>query len=137
MARAKFTALRPIERRSSINEALRRQMTLSHCQKKSAPSTGAARRKSFKPRKKISSHGFQIPRAAFSRLVREITEKFKLKGSIRYQMHALQALQEAVEVFLTCFFEDVNLVALHAKRVTILPRDLALILRMRNISTAV
>uniref|UniRef100_A0A1I8AVS8 Histone domain-containing protein n=1 Tax=Steinernema glaseri TaxID=37863 RepID=A0A1I8AVS8_9BILA len=74
-----------------------------------------------------------IPRAPFSRLCREICGQFKDPGEVRFKLDALAALQEACEAYLTCFFEDVNLVAIHAKRVTIMPKDVQLIKRLRNI----
>ena len=43
---------------------------------------------------------------------------------------ALAALQEATEKFLVGLFEDVNLLAAHAKRVTVMPRDIRLALRI-------
>ena len=65
-----------------------------------------------------------IPKAAFSRLVREITQKYKKNA--RFQSEALDALQEAAEMFLVQLFQDTNLCAIHAKRVTILPKDILL-----------
>jgi histone H3 len=41
-------------------------------------------------------------------------------------------MQEAGEAHLVGMFEDVNLLAIHCKRVTILTRDLALARRIRN-----
>ena len=38
---------------------------------------------------------------------------------MRWQSQAIQALQEAAEAFLVHLFEDTNLCAIHAKRVTI------------------
>ena len=42
------------------------------------------------------------------------------------------ALQEAAEAFLVCLFEDTNLCAIHAKRVTIMPKDIQLARRIRG-----
>jgi histone H3/H4 len=53
----------------------------------------------------------------FQRLVREIAEQFKL--NLRFQASAINALQEAAEAYLVSLFEDTNLAAIHAKRVTI------------------
>lgn len=50
----------------------------------------------------------------------------------RWQAAALQALQEACESYLTHLFEDANLCALHAKRVTIMVRDIQLARRVRG-----
>ena len=51
---------------------------------------------------------------------------------LRFQSTALLALQEASEAYLVGLFEDVNLCAIHAKRVTIMPRDMTLALRIRG-----
>lgn len=45
---------------------------------------------------------------------------------------ALLALQEAAEAYIVGVFEDTNLVAIHAKRVTILPKDVQLARRIRG-----
>jgi len=55
----------------------------------------------------------------FSRLVREIQQSIT-RGEYRWQATAILALQEAAEAHLTSLFEDCNLCAIHAKRVTIL-----------------
>ena len=49
---------------------------------------------------------------------------------LRFQSHAVLALQEASEAYLVCLFEDTNLCAIHAKRVTIIPKDLHLARRI-------
>ncbi|KAL3846351.1 hypothetical protein ACJMK2_017349, partial [Sinanodonta woodiana] len=53
----------------------------------------------------------------FQRLVREIAQDFKT--DLRFQISAVMALQEASEAYLVAIFEDTNLCAIHAKRVTI------------------
>jgi histone H3-like centromeric protein A len=50
----------------------------------------------------------------------------------RFQSQALQALQEASEAFLVHLFEDTNLCAIHAKRVTIMQKDIQLARRIRG-----
>ena len=50
----------------------------------------------------------------------------------RFRPDALDALQEASEAYLIGLFDDVNLVAIHAKRVTIMPRDMQLARRLRG-----
>merc|ERR1712055_425214 len=57
----------------------------------------------------------------FPRLVREIAQDFKT--DLRFQSSAVMALQEASEAYLVGLFEDTNLCAIHAKRVTIMPKD--------------
>ena len=49
-----------------------------------------------------------------------------------FPVHSLATLQEAAENFLVGLFEDVNLLAVHAKRVTVMPRDIHLTLRIRG-----
>jgi histone H3 len=39
-------------------------------------------------------------------------------------------LQEAAEAYLVSLFEDINLLALHEKRVTIMPKDMQLARRI-------
>ena len=53
-------------------------------------------------------------------------------GHIRYQTDAIQVLQEAVEAYLIDLFEDMNLCTIHAKRVTILPKDMQLTQKIRG-----
>jgi histone H3 len=66
----------------------------------------------------------------FSRLVREVAQDFK--SDIRFQSQTLLAAQEASEQYLTAIFEDSNLCAIHAKRVTIFPKDIQLTRRIRG-----
>lgn len=72
-----------------------------------------------------------IRRAPFHRLVREIAQKFH-SDVYRFQVNALEALQEAAEAYVVGLFEDTNLCAIHAKRVTIMPRDVQLARRIRG-----
>ena len=51
---------------------------------------------------------------------------------LRLQSAALGALQEASEAYLVGLFDDTNLCALHAKRVTIFPKDIKLAIRIRG-----
>ncbi|XP_076160892.1 uncharacterized protein LOC143143485 [Ptiloglossa arizonensis] len=75
---------------------------------------------------------FLIPRLRFARLVKEIVEQFSLKHVTRIQSTAMEALQEATEVYLIQFFEDCNSVAISAKRITIMLRDMHLIRLLRG-----
>ena len=61
-----------------------------------------------------------IRKLPFQRLVREIAQDFKT--DLRFQSSAVMALQEASEAYLVGLFEDTNLCAIHAKRVTIMPK---------------
>ena len=66
----------------------------------------------------------------FQRLVREITQDFKT--DLRFQSAAVLCLQEALEAYLVRLFDDANLCAIHALRVTIMPKDLFLARRIRG-----
>ena len=71
-----------------------------------------------------------IRKLPFQRLVREIAQDFK--RDLRFQGAAILCLQEAAEAYLVRLFEDTNLCVIHAKRVTILPRDIQLARRIRG-----
>lgn len=73
-----------------------------------------------------------LRRLPFARLVREICERIFGTSLFRWQASALEALQTASEDYLVRLFEDSNLCAIHAKRVTIMPRDIALARRIRG-----
>jgi histone H3/H4 len=79
-------------------------------------------------RKYQKSTELLIRRLPFQRLVREIAQDYKT--DLRFQSHAVLALQEAAEAYLVALFEDVNLVAIHARRVTIMPKDVQLALKI-------
>ena len=71
----------------------------------------------------------------FARLVREIALyilPYSVGQDLRWQSQAIQALQEASEAFLVHLFEDTNLCAIHAKRVTIMQKDIQLARRIRG-----
>ncbi|KAK0646053.1 histone-fold-containing protein [Cercophora newfieldiana] len=70
----------------------------------------------------------------FARLVREIAMQFRPHNEeMRWQSQAIQALQESAEAFLVHLFEDTNLCAIHAKRVTIMQKDIQLARRIRGV----
>ena len=71
-----------------------------------------------------------IRKLPFNRLVREIAQDFKT--DLRFQAQAIGALQEAAEAYLIGLFEDTNLCAIHAKRVTIMLKDIQLARRIRG-----
>jgi len=72
-----------------------------------------------------------IPFSAFSRVVREIAFDQSFRGKIfRWKPNAIQALQEASEAFVVQILQDSNLCAIHGKRVTVMPRDMHLALRL-------
>jgi histone H3 len=71
-----------------------------------------------------------IRKVPFQRLVREVAADFRTE--LRFQQSAVEALQESAEAYLVGLFEDTNLCAIHAKRVTIMPKDIHLARRIRG-----
>lgn len=71
-----------------------------------------------------------IQRAPFQRLVREVSGA--QKEGLRFQSSAILAIQEATESYIVSLLADTNLACIHAKRVTVMPRDLQLALRLRG-----
>ncbi|RWS12160.1 3-oxoacyl-[acyl-carrier-protein] synthase-like protein [Dinothrombium tinctorium] len=74
-----------------------------------------------------------LRKAPFARLVREVAQNMCLRGFVLWQASALEALQEAAETFLVELFENSNLVAINAKRVTVMPRDMQTVRRIRGL----
>ena len=81
-------------------------------------------------RKYQKSTDLLIRKRPFWRLVSEIGQE--IKSDLRWQSTAILALQEASEAYLVGLFEDTNLCAIHAKRVTIMPKDIQLARRIRG-----
>ncbi|KAJ6606788.1 histone-fold-containing protein [Mycena sp. CBHHK59/15] len=146
MARTKQTA-----RKSTGGKAPRKQLATKAARKTAAVSTlvavvggvgtatgGVKKPHRFRPgtvalreiRRYQKSTELLIRKLPFQRLVREIAQDFKT--DLRFQSSAVMALQEAAEAYLVSLFEDTNLAAIHAKRVTIQPKDLALARRLRG-----
>ena len=77
-----------------------------------------------------------LQKAPFKRLVKSVVaevSKYKYKKmEWRWQTNALLALQEAAEAYLISLLEDSNSCAIHAKRVTIMPKDMKLAHRIRR-----
>ena len=71
-----------------------------------------------------------VRKLPFQRLVREIAQD--IKADLRFASNSILALQEASEAYLVGIFEDTNLCCIHAKRVTIMPRDIQLARRIRG-----
>ena len=74
--------------------------------------------------------GLLIRKLPFQRLVRDIAQDYKT--DLRFQSVAILCLQEAAEAYLVRLFDDANLCAIHARRVTIMPRDIMLARRIRG-----
>ena len=133
MARTKQTA-----RKSTGGKAPRKQLA-TKAARKSAPATGGVKKPHrYRPgtvalreiRRYQKSTELLIRKLPFQRLVREIAQDFKT--DLRFQSSAVVALQEASEAYLVGLFEDTNLCAIHAKRVTIMPKDVQLARRIRG-----
>ena len=77
-----------------------------------------------------------IKRTPFQKLIREISQEYRIcpdgpgtpSVQVRFQSTAIATLQEAAENYIVGLFEDVNLLAIHARQVTIMPRDIRLAL---------
>ena len=73
-----------------------------------------------------------IRKAPFQRLVKQIAHVEMKKKDLRFQSHAILALQEASEAYLVGLFQDTNMVAIHSKRVTVMVKDMELARRIRG-----
>ena len=133
MARTKQTA-----RKSTGGKAPRKQLA-TKAARKSAPASGGVKKPHrYRPgtvalreiRRYQKSTELLIRKKPFGMLVREIGQDFK--GDLRYQATGLLGLQEASEAYLVGLMEDTNLCAIHAKRVTIMPKDMQLARRIRG-----
>ena len=81
-------------------------------------------------RKMQKSTNLLLRKMPFQRLVRELMADHE--SDMRFQATAVLAMQEAVEVYLVNLFTDANLCAIHSKRVTVMPKDMTLALRIRG-----
>ena len=82
-------------------------------------------------RKFQKSTDLLIQKAPFRRLVKEIA--MYIDNLKRFQTTAVDALQEASEQYLVNLLEDANSCAIHAKRVTIMPKDMRLARKIRGV----
>jgi histone H3 len=133
MARTKQTA-----RRSTGGKAPRKQLA-TKAARKSAPAVGGVKKPHrYRPgtvalreiRRYQKSTDLLVRRLPFQRLVREIAQDFKQE--LRFQSSAILATQEASEAYLVGLMEDTNLCAIHAKHVTIMPKDIQITRRIRG-----
>lgn len=133
MARTKQTA-----RKSTGGKAPRKQLAMKVA-RKTAPGTGTIKKPHrYRPgtvalreiRKYQKTTELLIRKLPFQRLVRELSQE--VRSDMRFQSAAMLALQEASESYLVGLFEDTNLCAIHAKRITIMPKDIHLARRIRG-----
>jgi histone H3 len=106
---------------------------------RSAPETGGVKKPHrYRPgtvalnqiRRYQRSTELLIRKLPFQRLVKEVAGVFK--SNLRFQSFAIMALQEASEAYIVGLFQDTNLCAINAKRVTIFPCDIQLARRIRG-----
>ena len=71
-----------------------------------------------------------VRKMPFARLAREVAQEFKTDA--RYSSTGILATQEAAEAFLVGRHEHANLCAIHAKRVTTMPKDMELARRLAS-----
>ena len=135
MARTKQTA-----RKSTGGKAPRKQLA-TKAARKSAPASGHTKKHRYRPgtvalreiRKYQKSPDLLIRKLPFQRLFREIMQSFGGRcKDMRVQSTAVLALQEAAEAYLVGLFEDTNLCAIHARRCTVMPKDMQLARRIRG-----
>ncbi|PRD25580.1 UNVERIFIED_CONTAM: Histone H3- embryonic [Trichonephila clavipes] len=133
MARTKQTA------RKSTGGKAPRKIILANAARKSAPCQGGIKKPHrYRPgtvalreiRRYQKTTDLLIRKLPFQRLVREVAQNFL--ETVRFQTSAVLALQEASEAYLVHLFEDTNLCAIHARRVTIFPKDIQLAIRIRG-----
>ena len=134
MARTKQTA-----RVSTGGKAPRKQLATKAARKSAPAPAGVKKPHRYRPgtvalreiRRYQKSTDLLFRKQAFQRLVREICDDVT-KEPKRFQASAMLALQESTESYLIGLKEDTNLCAIHAKRVTIMPKDIQLALRIRG-----
>lgn len=138
MARTKQTA-----RKSTGGKTSRKALSTKTARNSVPVARGGKKRHRYRPgtvalreiRRYQRSTDLLIGKLPFQRLVREIASKLgptSQGDQYRFQPSAVLALQQASEAYLVGLFEDTNLCALHAKRVTIMPKDIQLARRIRG-----
>lgn len=152
MARTKMTyasGSRPAEKRASkqsianaatktVSSALASKKAYHKKRLENAGAAGGVKKERYRPgqvalneiRKYQKSTELLMRKLPFQRLVKEIAHAFRT--DLRFQSTAILALQEASEAYLVGLFEDVNMCAMHCKRVTIMPKDMHLARRLRG-----
>ena len=138
MARTKQTA-----RKSSGGKAPLKQLATKAARKASPTAGGVKKPHRYRPGtvalREIRQYqggrhatALLIKRRPMQAIIRYLIQEITHKSDYRVQTNAFNALQQAAEAYMVGLFEDTNLCALHAKRVTILPRDMQLARRIRG-----
>ena len=126
MSRTKTTAVAKTAKKSGGKRA------------KAAGASGAAKKRRWRPgtvalraiKKYQKSTNLLMRKAPFQRLVRELATSHK--ENLRWAASAVAAVQEATEAYVVGLLSDANLCVLHAKRVTLMVRDVHLARRLRG-----
>ena len=110
--------------------------------KKGKPQAGQRKKRRYRPGtvalkeirryQGVLPHSYRllVPRAPVARLCREIAQDYKT--DLRFSELSLLALQEAAEAYIVGFFDDAMLCGIHAKRVTLMVKDIILAYRIRG-----
>ena len=135
MARIKQIARKTVGGKNLVG----RISTIRHASRKTAPAMGGLKKpRRFRPgtvaireiKRYQKSTELLIKKMPFQKLVKQIALDYK--SEVRFQASAINALQEAAESYLIGVFQDTHLLAIHAKRVTIMAKDMILALRIRG-----
>lgn len=139
MARTKQTA-----RKSTGGKAPSKHLATKAARERNKKRGGVKKPHRYRPgtvalreiRRYQKSTDLLIRKLPYQRLVRELMQQFEKENNksepYRIQGSSVLALQEAGEAYLVGLFEDTNLCAIHAKRVTIMPKDIQLARRIRG-----
>ena len=133
-----FDRTKQTARKSTGGKAPRKQLHTKSAKQNEPTRGGVKKPHRYRPgtvalreiRRYQKSTDLLIRKLPYQRLVREISQDFK--NDARWQGSAVLGLQEAAEAYLVHLFEDTNLCAIHAKRVTIFPKDIQLARQIRG-----
>ena len=133
-----MTRTKQAARKSVGGKAPKKQLASKAARKQEASSAAKKKSQRYRPgtvalreiRRYQKTTDLLLKKAPFQRLVRELAQG--VSADLRFQASAVMALQEASEAFLIGLFEDTNLCAIHARRVTIQAKDMQLARRIRG-----
>ena len=127
-----------IAKRSTGGKAPRKQLA-TKAARKSAPATGGVKKPHrYRPgtvslreiRRYQKSGELLVPKLPVARTFKEIAQDFM--ADVKVQSAAFLVVQEMAEAFLVNRFEDANCCAIHAKRVTVMKKDMQLAKRIQR-----
>ncbi|KAF1746065.1 hypothetical protein GCK72_022517 [Caenorhabditis remanei] len=142
MARTKQTArktnAKPTPSIPAVVRAANKALVLASARKAAPVTLGTMRPVRFRPgtialreiRRYQKSTDFLIRKAQFQRLIKQIVQDLNVE--FRFQSAGIEALRCGAESYLVELFADTNLCAIHAKRITIMPKDIQLARRIRG-----